>query len=157
MNYYIGIDIGSQSSKGVIVNDDGTIIAEHVIPHEMDMPYLGHYEQDADNIWWGEFCSLSKALINKSEIDPKDIKVVGHSAISPCLVFLDEKYSPLRPGILYGIDTRASIEQEELTKLLGLENLMNTGGCSLSSQSVAPKILWVKKNEPLIWKKTRKI
>ncbi|MGL5722163.1 MAG: FGGY-family carbohydrate kinase, partial [Brevinema sp.] len=157
MNYFLGIDIGSQSSKGVLVDENGKIIAKHSIPHQMDMPYPGHFEQDADRIWWGEFCEISRTLIKDSGVSPSDIKAVGHSATSPCVLFLDDQYKPLRPGILYGIDTRAHVEQEELTQLIGAKSLLETGGCSLSSQSVAPKIMWVCKNEPQVWKRTKKI
>lgn len=157
MNYFIGIDIGSQSSKGVIINEIGEIICDHFIAHTVDSPKPGYFEQDADGIWYDEFCNICKTLILKSKVDKNYIKAVGHSATSPCLIFLDKNNKPLRKGILYGIDTRASKEIEELTDIIGFDNIINTGGCILSSQSVAPKILWVKKNEPDIYKKTRKI
>lgn len=157
MNYFIGVDIGSQSSKGVLVTQEGTVVAQHIIPHKMSMPQQGHFEHDADNIWWKEFCAISKMLIAQSNIDSNDIKAVGHSAILSSVCFLDKQDKPLRPGILYGIDTRAIKEQEELTEIIGEEHILSTGGTSLSSQSVAPKILWVKKHEPQVWQNTRKI
>lgn len=157
MKYFMGIDIGSQSSKGVIINEEGFIEISYSIEHEMYSPKEGYFEQDANKIWWGEFCKISKELIYGSGISPNDIKAVGHSATSPCIVFLDEDNNPLRNGILYGIDTRATTEIIELTQIIGEENLMNTGGCLLTSQSVVPKILWVKKNEPDVYKKTKKL
>lgn len=157
MNYFIGIDIGSQSSKGVLVDEYGQIVYKCSIPHTMDSPKSGHFEQDADKVWWKEFCDICKILIKQSGIDKNDIKVVSHSATSPCVAFLDKDNRVLRKGILYGIDTRASKEIQSLTNVIGLENLINTGGCPLSSQSVAPKILWVKNNEPEVFNNTRKI
>lgn len=157
MDYVIGIDIGSMSSKGVLVDEQGKILAEHVIPHGMEMPHPGHFEQDADTVWWGEFCSICKSLLAKSGVPAHQVKAVGHSATSPCLVFLDEHNKALRQGILYGIDTRATTEQEELVEKIGIDNLTATGGCSMSSQSVAPKILWIRKNEPHVWKDTKMI
>lgn len=157
MKYFMGIDIGSQSSKGVIINENGGIETSCSIEHEMYSPKEGYFEQDADEIWWGEFCQVSKKLIDNSGISHNDIKAVGHSATSPCIVFLDKNNNPLRNGILYGIDTRATTEIIELTRIIGEENLMNTGGCLLTSQSVVPKILWVKKNEPEVYKKTKKL
>ena len=157
MNYFIGIDIGSQSSKGVLVDEYGQVISKHSISHTMDSPKLGHFEQDADKTWWQEFCDICKVLIKESKVDKNDIKVVSHSATSPCVVFLDAHNKVLRKAILYGIDTRASKEIQYLTDTIGLDNLINTGGCPLSSQSVAPKILWVKNNEPEVFNNTRKI
>jgi xylulokinase len=61
----------------------------------------------------------------------------------------------LRPGILYGIDTRATREVEELTKKYGNEKVVDLCGNPLTTQSVGPKIAWLRRNEPETWKETR--
>ncbi len=157
MNYFMGIDIGSQSSKGVIVDENSNVVAKHSISHIMENLKPGFFEQDAEKIWWNEFCSISKNLIEKSRLDKEDIKAIGHSATSPCLTFLDKDNNLLRNAILYGIDTRAHKEIAYLNESIGEEALINTGGCILSSQSVIPKVLWVKNNEPDVFNNTRKI
>ena len=49
----MGIDIGTYSSKGVLVADrTGTVVASHVVPHTIEMPQPGWVEQDADGVWW---------------------------------------------------------------------------------------------------------
>ena len=70
---------------------------------------------------------------------------------------LDEHYRPLRPSILYGIDTRASAEIEELSAALGVERVFERTGQFLTSQSVGPKVLWYKRHEPELYARTRKI
>ena len=72
--YFMGIDTGTNSSKGVIMDDCGQILAVHSTQHEMTNPKPGHYEHDAEKDWWGDFCTISKALIAKTGIDPKDIE-----------------------------------------------------------------------------------
>ncbi|GAG89817.1 unnamed protein product, partial [marine sediment metagenome] len=57
----------------------------------------------------------------------------------------------------YGIDTRASKEVKEMTENIGEEELLENNGIVLSSQSVGPKILWLMKNEPEIFKRTSKL
>ena len=79
--YFMGIDTGTNSSKGVIMDDCGQILAVHSTQHEMTNPKPGHYEHDAEKDWWGDFCTISKALIAKTGIDPKDIRAVGASAL----------------------------------------------------------------------------
>ena len=76
------------------------------------------------------------------------------SAIGPCVLPLNAAGKPLRPGILYGVDTRAGNEIEYLNTKLGNETIYNFSGMTLSSQAAGPKILWIKNNEPEIWKKT---
>lgn len=48
----LGIDVGTYSSKGVLVEPDGTLLKQHVFPHKMDVPKPGWAEQDSDGIWW---------------------------------------------------------------------------------------------------------
>ena len=62
-SYFMGIDTGTNSSKGVLINSQGEIIAEHTTEHAMTNPAPGHYEHDADKDWWGDLCIISNALI----------------------------------------------------------------------------------------------
>ena len=106
----LGIDIGTSSSKGVLVDLDGLVLAEQTVPHGFEIPRPGWAEQDADAVWWRDFCTISRALIEAAQIDPARIAAVAASAIGPTMLPLDENYKPLRPSILYGIDTRAGQE-----------------------------------------------
>ena len=153
----LGIDIGTSSSKGVLVSLDGRIIAEHAMPHGFDMPQPGWAEQDADAVWWHDFCVISRALIAESGIDPRLIAGVACSAIAPTMLPLDENYRPLRPAILYGIDTRAGAEINDLTELLGEDEIFQRTGHALSAQSVGPKVLWYRRNQPELFGRTRRI
>ncbi|MCY3781263.1 MAG: FGGY-family carbohydrate kinase [Chloroflexi bacterium] len=153
----LGIDIGTSSSKGVLVSLDGRIIAEHTVPHSFDIPQPGWAEQDADAVWWHDFCAISRVLIDRADIDPKRIAGVACSAIAPTMLPLDENYRPLRPAILYGIDTRAGAEIADLTGALGEEAIFQRTGHTLSAQSVGPKALWYRRNQPELFSRTRKI
>lgn len=153
----LGIDIGTSSSKGVLVALDGQIVAEHTVPHGFDIPQPGWAEQDADAVWWHDFCVISRALIASAGIDPKRIAGVAPSAIAPTMLPLDENYRPLRPAILYGIDTRAGAEIVELTESLGEDAIFQRAGHTLSAQSVGPKALWYRRNQPELFSRTRKI
>ena len=53
-SYFMGIDTGTNSSKGVLINSHGEIIAEHTTEHAMTNPAPGHYEHDADKDWGGD-------------------------------------------------------------------------------------------------------
>ena len=153
----LGIDIGTSSSKGVLAALDGRIVATHSVPHSFDMPQPGWAEQDADAVWWRDFCLISRALLAKADCDPARIAGVACSAIAPTMLPLDENYRPLRPAILYGIDTRASQEIADLNADLGEEAIFQRTGQTLSAQSVGPKALWYRRHQPKLFAKTRKI
>lgn len=154
--YFMGIDTGTNSSKGVLIDDTGQVIAEHATEHAMTNPAPGHYEHDADKDWWGDLCTISKALLEKSGVDPADVKAVGTSALGADCLPVDEHCRPLRKAILYGIDARATDEMAQLTEMYGEEQIRKWYGRPLCSSDVMPKILWIKNKEPHIYEKTHK-
>ena len=151
----IGIDIGTYSSKGVLCQPNGEIIAEARADHEMDIPKPGYAEQDADAVWWADFKKISKELTGQMQTGD-EIAGVGVSAIGACVLPVDKNGNPLRPGILYGVDTRAVSQIDELEKEYTREALVDFGGTRLTTQAIGPKILWIKQNEPEIYNKTEK-
>lgn len=154
--YFMGIDTGTNSSKGVLIDSNGEIVAEHTTEHSMTNPAPGHYEHDAEKDWWGDFCIISNALIQKTGTNPSDIKAVGISALGADCLPVDKECRPLRKAILYGIDSRATDEMAQLTEMYGEEQIKNWYGRPLCSSDVMPKILWIKNKEPEIYEKTHK-
>ena len=154
--YFLGIDIGTFSSKGVLVGEDGRVKARASVPHTMENPAPGYFEQDAEQIWWGDFCKLSKELIQTSDISPEEIGAVGASTLGADCLPVDEEGKPLRKAILYGIDARCTEEMEEMTSYYGEERVQELFGRPICSGDVAAKILWLKKNEPEVYKKACK-
>ncbi len=154
--YFMGIDTGTNSSKGVLIDSKCNIIAIHATEHAMTNPKPNHFEHDAEKDWWGDFCTISQALIEKSGIDPKDIKALGASALGADCLPVDEDCNPLRKAILYGIDARATDEIAQLTERYGEEQINKWYGRPLCSSDVMPKILWIKNNEPEVYEKTHK-
>lgn len=150
MTCTLGIDIGTFESKGVLVAPDGNILAEARTPHEMIVPRPGWAEHRADEDWWGDFVHLTRALLDQSGIDPGDIAAVAASAIGPCMLPVDADGRPLMNGVLYGVDTRAEREIADLTGRIGAARILETCGNALTTQSVGPKILWLRRNRPEI-------
>jgi len=148
MKAYLGIDIGTYESKGVIADGDGAIVATAARPHRMIVPQPGWAEHRAIEDWWDDFTWLSRKLLADSKIAPSNIKAVAASAIGPCLLPVDVAGEPLMNAILYGVDTRALREVEDLTGAIGADRILGCCGNALTSQSVGPKILWLKRNRP---------
>jgi xylulokinase len=153
MSVFLGVDIGTSSSKGVLVAVDGTVLATAVREHTVSRPREGHVEMDAD-MWWEEFISICEELTIGTN---HEVSAVGISGMGPCVLVTDEHGSPLRPAILYGVDTRATAQIERLSRELGAEAILERGGSALTTQSVGPKLAWLAEEEPGIAASTRRI
>ncbi|MEO6826526.1 MAG: FGGY family carbohydrate kinase [Microbacteriaceae bacterium] len=157
----IGVDIGTSSSKGVLVALDGRILASTAREHDVQQPHPGWVEMDAA-IWWQEFVSISAELVAASESALTDHSVgvvaVGVSGMGPCVLVTDQAGVPLRPAILYGIDTRATRQIERLTKEFGgADAIRARGGSALSTQAVGPKLAWIADEEPAVFALARRL
>lgn len=146
---FLGIDVGTGSSKAVLVDAAGKLLDSASVAHEMTMPHPGWAEFDAEAVWWAEVCQLSRSLLSRN--DAAAVEGVCVSGMGPCLVVTDADFRPLRPAILYGIDTRAHHEIEVLNEQFGAEQLYREGGKMLSSQSVGPKLRWLREHEPEVF------
>lgn len=150
---FLGIDIGTFETKGVVVSDEGVILASARRVHRMIVPRAGWAEHDAEVTWWQEFRDIAREVIAASGLPASAIAGVGASGIGPCMLPVDDEGAPLMNAVLYGVDTRAHAEIEDLTAKIGEETLLRRTGNGLTSQSVGPKILWLKRNRPEIYEK----
>lgn len=149
---FLGIDLGTGSSKAVVADATGSLLATAARPHTMDLPRPGWAEVDAEAVWWGDVAALCRELTGV--VGAQRIAGVCVSGVGPCLLVCDDERRPLRPAILYGIDTRASVEIAELTVQFGAEEIFHRCGKSLSSQAVGPKLRWLRRHEPQVWART---
>lgn len=154
--YLLGIDVGTYSTKGVLTTPEGEVLHQHVVEHGVSFPRPGWVEQDADEIWWSDVVAVCHS-VRDAGFDTSRIGAVAVSAIGPCMLPVDEAGKPLRPGVLYGIDTRAHEEIAWLNEEFGEQAIYELGGMALTSQAMGPKILWLKRNEPDVYARTHKI
>ena len=152
----MGIDIGTFESKGVLINSDSEILSSAAQPHDMEIPFPGYAEHDAEKTWWRDFCKISRELIVRAGVHPSRVAAVACSTIAPCCLPVDRNLRPLRKAILYGIDVRADKEISFLENHYGRGEIFRRCGAAVSSQSAAAKLLWIKNNEPEVYAKTAK-
>jgi len=153
----LGIDIGTYSSKGVLVTAAGEVLRSAVVEHGLELPRPGWAEHDADGVWWHDTVALCRRLLDGGPYRGADVAGVAVSAIGPCLLPLDADGRPLRKGILYGVDTRASEEIAILNERLGEDAIFGFSGMRLTSQAIGPKILWLRRREPDVWSRTMRL
>lgn len=143
----IGVDIGTRSTKGIAVSATGELLAQSSVEHAVAMGRPGHFEQDAERIWWGDARAVLRKLTAALAPDVR-IAAVGLSSCGPCIVPLSADGTPLRAGIMYGVDTRAHAEIQELSERWPDEVAIREFGMPFTSQSVWPKLQWLERNEP---------
>jgi len=152
----LGVDIGTYSSKGVLCTPAGEVVASATVEHGLSLPRPGWAEHDADAVWWDDLVQICRSLLRDGRRGA-DVGGVGVSAIGPCMLPVDAAGRPLRPAVLYGIDSRAADEIALLNAQLGEQAIFELGGSALTSQAVGPKILWLRRHEPEIYARTHKI
>ena len=151
---FLGLDVGSSSTKAVLVGPDGAVVADARLEHDISRPRPGWAEQDAERDWWGDVVEVCRRVL---EGRAGQVRAVGVSALGPCVLPAGDDGRPLRPAILYGIDSRASAQVERLTEALGADEILARCGSRLSSQSAGPKIRWLADDEPEVWAATRRV
>ena len=105
---FVGVDVGTAETKAVLVSHDGRVLAGASAPNTLRVPQPGWAEHDAEADWWGNVCTVTRELFERSGLSSAAVDAVGCSGIGPCVLPVDRDITPLGPGILYGIDTRAS-------------------------------------------------
>lgn len=149
----IGIDIGTSSSKGVLVDLAGAVLRQKVVEHDVDRPGVGMVEMDAA-VWWDEAVTICRALLGDGDVD---VAAVGVSGMGPCVLLTDEADTPLRPAILYGVDTRSGEQIQRLERTYGADEILRRCGSALTSQAAGAKVAWVADEEPELFARARRL
>jgi len=147
----IGLDIGTSSTKAVAVDSAGVVCARVTSAHDVVLPAPGRVEQDAEAIWWHGACATLRELSAQLSVARQHVAALAVSGLGPCVLVCDESMRPLHDAILYGIDTRATVQIERLNQALGEDTILSRGGSRLTSQAAGAKLLWLRDNEPELW------
>lgn len=146
MKHVIGIDLGTQSLKGLLVTPEGKIIAESAHSHDPSYPLPGYAEQKVDD-WIVSFKQVVKDLLDQSGIDPEEIGTIGFDTQVDGAVAIDQDGEVLRNAFIW-LDRRAEKECAQIAEKISADRIFELTGLNLDSSHVAPKILWLRNNEP---------
>ena len=156
VQYLIGVDLGTSGTKTVLFDVHGKEIASALEEYPLYQPYNGWAEQEPED-WWNAAVNTIKAVIAKSQVNPKDIAGLSLSGQMHGLVLTDDNGKALGRSIIW-CDNRTIESCEEFTRLVGgRERLIQISANPALTGFTAGKILWVRKNQPEIWEKARKI
>ena len=137
----------------MLVTLQGHILRSAVRAHSVERPFPGQVEMSAE-IWWQEFVDIATELTSPGDVD---VVSVGVSGMGPCVLVTDERSRPLRPAILYGVDTRATAQIDALNAAIDPAEILDRCGSALSSQAVGPKLAWLREHEPAVFAKAKRL
>ena len=152
MNYYIGLDLGTSGLKGLLVDRLGNVIKESNESYPVHYPCDGWSEQNPED-WIVATRKILKTLSQGVEEDVKGISIGGQMH---GLVILDDQDKVIRPAILWN-DGRTQKQTDYLNDVIGKERLSALTANIAFAGFTAPKILWMKENEPENFAKIAKI
>ena len=154
--FLLGVDIGTSSTKGVLIGSDGKPVAEASVEHDIKIIKSGWVEQDPEVCYWGDFKTVVRQLLIRSQISPSNIAGVGISGLTPDLVPIDKDGRVVRPAIIY-MDRRAWKECEDLERRIGFKSIVERTGNINDPYYAGYKLIWYLKNEPDNYRKTWKV
>ena len=144
MNNYIGIDLGTSSVKMLLVSKSGEILKSVTRDYPICYPKSGWSEQNPYD-WYNASIDGLKELIK--DVDKSTVKGISFGGQMHGLVILDENDNVIRPAILWN-DGRTQKETDYLNEVVGKDTLSSYTANIAFAGFTAPKILWVKENEP---------
>ena len=146
MSCLLGLDIGTTSTIGILIDTEGGILATASRPSALVSRHANWAEEDTE-LWWSNVCDLVPDLLRTARLDAGAIAAVGVTGMVPTVILLDGAGRPLRPSIQQN-DARAVDEIEELKRRVDGDDWFRRTGGSINQQVVAPKLLWLARHEP---------
>jgi xylulokinase len=143
----LGLDVSTTGSKALLIDEQGQVIATHNTPHPSSTPKPLWSEQNPAD-WWNGIVQSIRAVL--SEQNQPEISAIGLTGQMHGLVLLDAAGNVLRPSILWN-DQRTQAQCDEITETIGFSRLIQLTGNRALTGFTAPKILWVRENEPEIY------
>ncbi len=152
--YVLGIDAGTESVRAGIFDLAGNPLVFHAQEYPVYFPHPGWAEQDPEE-WWDSMVAAVRGALAKSRIAPIDIIGIGTDCTSCTLAFMDEDLRPLRRSIIW-MDVRSAAQARAISES-GHPALKYNGWGNVSAEWMPCKTLWVKQNEPQVYRRTHRI
>ncbi|MBT6957451.1 MAG: xylulokinase, partial [Opitutae bacterium] len=153
MAYLIGIDVGTSSTKAILINDSGQVIKTVAPEYDFHTPKPLWAESNPLD-WWTATIAAIKSLLD--DIDASKIVGLGLTGQMHGLVCLDKDGEVLRPCIMWN-DQRTADQCREMTARIGDDDVIAITGNPILPGFTAPKLRWIEENEPEVYSRIDKI
>ncbi len=155
MTLLLGLDIGTTSTVGVLLDPERGIRATAQRPADLASPRPGFAEADPGQ-WWANVCALVPELLAKAGAEAGAVAAVGVTGMVPTIVLLDAEGRVLRPSIQQN-DARAVAEIAEFRARLDEADILARTGSAITQQSLGPKLLWLRRHEPEVMARAHRL
>ncbi|MCS6994021.1 MAG: xylulokinase [Anaerolineales bacterium] len=153
--YFLGIDVSTTATKALLMDATGQVAGTAATEYPFETPRPLWSEQHP-RLWWEGTQQSIRAVLAQTSVSPAQIGGVGLTGQMHGLVLLDENGEVLRPAILWN-DQRTQAQCDAIHARLGRERFIQITGNVALTGFTAPKILWVKENEPDVYAKAAHI
>ena len=144
MTTLLGLDVGTTGVRCVALDEGGKLVAEATAEYPIYSPYPGWSEQRPED-WWQASCKVIGQVA--AEVG-RDIDAIGLTGQMHGAVFLDKRDEVIRPALLWN-DQRTAAQAEAITERVGAGRLTEIAGNPALTGFQAPKILWLRDEEPM--------
>lgn len=156
MGVALGIDIGTSGTKTLAIDERGNVLASASAEYPCSYPRPGWSEQDPE-LWWRATVETVKGVLAQGKFSASDVTGIGLSGQMHGSVFLDESGAVIRPALLWN-DQRTAAECEEIERRAGGKAELTKMVANIALTGfTAPKLLWLRNNEPENWERVRQV
>ncbi len=155
MSYYIGLDTSTTATKALLMDGEGSVISIGRSEYDYETPRPLWAEQ-APDLWWQATIEAIQQALAESGVDGGDVGGIGMTGQMHGLVLLDDTGEVLRPAILWN-DQRTHAETDDIRDRVGGSRLIEITGNNAVTGFTAPKVLWVRNNEPEIYSRVARV
>jgi len=149
----IGIDVGSQSIKGCLLDPDGDVVAVGRRGCAMSHPASGWAEQDPAE-WHVGLASVVNETLERAGVAGREVGQLGLACQVDGVVPVDRAMRALRDAVIW-LDRRATAEAAALAERVGRRELFELTGLNCNATHTAPKMMWLRDHEPELYRESR--
>ena len=153
-NVILAHDLGTTGNKSSLFNSQGQALASSFSAYSTYYPSFNWAEQNPED-WWQAVCASTRQLLHESRIPPKEIACIVFSGQMMAAVAVDRQVNPLRNAIIWA-DTRAIEQAQQVIDGIGFKKGYAITGHRISPSYSCAKIMWVRDNQPDIYRQAYK-
>lgn len=151
-SYILAHDLGTTGNKASLFDREGQVVGSTFAAYPTDYPHPNWAEQDPTH-WWDEVCATTQQLLTQTGVAAHDIAAVGLCGQMMGCTPVDQQGTPLRSCIIWA-DQRAQPQAGQIAELCGTEAIYQRSGHRPSPAYTAAKILWIRDEQPAIFRET---
>jgi xylulokinase len=152
VRYLLAHDLGTTGNKATLFTDEGQLVRSIVYAYDTHY-FNGNWAEQNPDDWWRAVCDSTQEILNG--LDAGAVAAVSFSGQMMGCVCVDRQGRPLRPGIIWA-DLRSTAEAAQIRRRMEPETFYRVTGHRLSSSYSVTKLMWVKGNEPDVYRQTHK-